>query len=244
MPYGSHGQSLDIYRPEDLQSEKLPIVVFVHGGSWEGGSRGGYAFAGRGLARLNALVFVIDYRKLPDNRFPDFHEDVAEAISWAHDNAGQYGGDPSRLFLIGHSAGAHIAMLSVLNSEYLAAVGLTDDVLAGVVGISGPYDFYPFTVDSARRAFAGADPMTTQPLAYARGDAPPMLLLHGRDDNIVLPENSRKLAEAVREEGGDAKLKIYPGLSHSGAVMALSPLFKGKASVAADIAEFIGATGT
>ena len=239
--YGDHGQRLDVYAPRAAMEggEALPVIIFVHGGSWENGSRGGYAFAGRGLARLGAVAVVIDYRKLPDHRFPDFVVDTAEAVAWTSANAGQYGGDAKRVFLAGHSAGAHIAMLAALDPRYLAEAGAAPDALTGVIGISGPYDFYPFTVDSARRAFAGADPETTQPINYARGDAPPILLLHGEADEVVLPRNSIDLARAIEAAGGEATLRLYPGLGHAEAITALTPLFDGKADIKGAIAVFL-----
>lgn len=238
VTYGSHGQKLDIYRPKGRNDDRPPVILFVHGGSWRDGSRGGYAFAGRSFARAGYLALVMDYRKLPEFRFPAFHYDVAEAVRWAHDEAAGYGGDPNALFLVGHSAGAHIAVLAALDPRYLQSVALDDEAISGVIGISGPYDFYPFTAQSARDAFAGATPGETQPINFARADAPPMLLLHGGDDQVVRPENSSALAAAISEGGGDADFRIYPGLTHTGAIKALTPIF-GSAPIVQDIGRFV-----
>ncbi len=239
IDYGSHGQKLDIYRPDDAGNALLPVVIFVHGGSWRDGTRGGYAFVGRSLARQGFIGLVIDYRKLPEHKFPDFHYDVAEAVRWAVDNVEDYGGSADNIFVAGHSAGAHIAMLAALDPRYLKSVGLDQSAIAGIIGIAGPYDFYPFTVEAARAAFAGADPALTQPVNFARADAPPILLLHGLDDETVLPKNSESLAAAIEKAGGEAELALYPGVGHVGAITSLSPLLGGKDEIMSDMARFI-----
>lgn len=242
VAYGNHEQKLDIYAPKGTAATaRLPVVLFIHGGSWRDGDRGGYAFAGKAFAREGFVSVVIDYRKVPEVRFPDFMVDAAEAVAWTRGNIAAYGGDPDKLFIAGHSAGAHIALLLTLDPTYLRSAGVPDGALKGAIGLAGPYDFYPFTSEAAEAAFAGAYPAMTQPITYARGDAPPMLLLHGDADDVVLPRNSAVLATTVTGKGGVAVVKTYPGVGHVSIVQALSPLWNDKAPVLSDAATFVRA---
>ncbi|MEL6126399.1 MAG: alpha/beta hydrolase, partial [Pseudomonadota bacterium] len=115
------GLALDIYTPKD--AEGAPVSVFFYGGSWQIGERGNYAFVAMTLAREGFVVALPDYRKFPDVRFPAFVEDGARAIAWLRENVATFGGDPERMYLSGHSAGAHIAMLLAMDESYLAAEG-------------------------------------------------------------------------------------------------------------------------
>ncbi len=233
-------QSLDIYRPATAGPH--PVLIFFHGGSWKDGGRPGYAFFGRNLANKGFVTVIADYRKSPAHRFPAFVEDAAKAIAWVHDHAGEYGGDPGKLFLSGHSAGAHIAMLATLDRQWLGREGKDTAIIKGMIGLAGPYDFLPFTTDAARDAL-GKWPrdFETQPITYARGDAAPLLLLTGDADTTVKPRNSQRLDSAVRGAGGYSLLREYPGVNHEGIIMAVAGPFRGKAPVVDDIAAFIRA---
>jgi len=175
-------------------------------------------------------------------RYPAFIEDGAAATAWARSHAATYGGDPNKLFLIGHSAGAYIAMMLALDPTWLApyAVIPRRDV-AGVIGISGPYDFLPLDTDQLRSIFAPADPLTvSQPINHVKpGQIPPMLLLTGGKDQTVYPRNSYHLANAVRAAGGDVTVKTYPGLNHVFALGAIATPLTWLAPVQADITGFI-----
>jgi acetyl esterase/lipase len=176
--------------------------------------------------------------------FPAFVEDGAAAVAWALAEAGAHGGDPARVSILGHSAGAYIAMMLALDAQWLRAAGAAPAALRAAVGLAGPYDFHPFTVGATREAFGRApDPLVTQPIRFARGDAPPLLLATGTEDRMVLPRNSRKLAAAVAAEGGTAVLREYAGLGHVGIVLALSKPFRGRAPVLADTLAFLKAHG-
>lgn len=237
VPFGTHNQRLDVYAPAG--EGPWPVVVFFYGGSWQAGTRGGYAFAGRALAGQGFVTVVPDYRKVPAIRFPAFVEDGAEAVAWTAANIAKFGGRPEAIGVAGHSAGAHIAVLLALDASYLMALGAPGLIRAGV-GLAGPYDFLPFT-GAAIPAMQGADPQSTQPIRFARRDAPPLLLVTGSDDTLVRPSNAYRLAARLKELGAPAELKDYPGLDHSEVVMALSQPFRGKASVLADTSAFLHA---
>jgi len=240
LAFGSHGQTLDVWRPAHPSHGKLPVVIFFYGGGWVAGSRDGYRFAARAFAKQGFVVVVPDYRKVPAVRFPAFVEDGADAVKWTHDHIAEYGGDPDRIALAGHSAGSHIAALLALDSRYLAAEHLPRDTIKAVAALSGPYDFYPWTSPRAIEAFKGTrDPLTTQPITYARADAPPMLLVTSTGDTEVEPRNAISLTKRLKHLGAPVEFREYPELSHEEVVMALSVPFRGKAPVLADSAAFL-----
>lgn len=213
--------SLDVHRPAP-GAALPPVVVFLHGGSWRHGDREGYRFVGQRLARAGALVLVPDYRKAPGHAFPDFMYDTARAVAWARDNAARLGGDPARVFVMGHSAGAHMVALLATDPRYLAAVGMKPRDLAGVVALAGPYDFLPLTDPELWEVFGKeADWPLSQPVNFASGDEPPFLLLHGRKDRIVWALNSERLQAKLQAAGSSARYVPIAGTGHIGILLSL-----------------------
>jgi acetyl esterase/lipase len=233
-------QKIDIYLPATITAAPRRVLVFFHGGAWRDGERAGYGFLGRAFASRGFVTVIADYRKAPVVRFPAFVEDTAAAIAWVHANIAKHDGDANRIFLMGHSAGAHIAMLAALDPQWLAANGLKPDIIKGVIGLAGPYDFLPLTTESSKIAMGQWPDLTeTQPITYARADAPPLLLLSGDKDTVVKPRNSKILSEKIRSLGGKQQLKIYPGVDHADIIMAIARPFRKKAPVIADVTDFI-----
>ena len=232
-------QKLDIYAPKSAAGN-APVIVFFYGGAWQTGDKKEYLFAAQALAAQGAIVVVPNYRLYPQVTFPGFLEDGAAATAWTLANIRKWGGDPMSLFLVGHSAGAYISVMLALNREYFAAAGIPDVKLAGAVGLSGPYDFLPLTRADVKAIFEVVPEMAvTQPIHYARPDAPPLLLLTGDNDDTVYPRNTEHLADRIRALGGQAEDRIYSGVTHVGTVLALTPLFRDRAPVLADIAAFV-----
>lgn len=213
-----HGLSMDVYRPAD-GTPSAPVVVFLYGGSWSSGERAYYAFVGRALSRRGVLVFIPDYRKAPAHPFPDFMVDAATAVAWVHANAKGYGGDSKQIFLMGHSAGAHIAALLGTDASYLAAHGLQARDLAGVIGLAGPYDFLPLTEPAVMQALGPREGwQRTQPVNFVSGDEPPFLLLQGEADTRVDPGNAARLAARLRAFNEPVTVVMVPGVGHIGLV--------------------------
>ena len=231
-------QRLDVYAPVGVSSP-LPVVVFFYGGSWANGARSDYAFVGRSLAQAGFLAVVPDYRLVPQVRFPAFVEDGAAATACVRAHAAGWGGDAERIALAGHSAGAYIAAMLALDARFLRRAGAPGPVKAWA-GLSGPYDFYPFDVKAAQDAFgAFADPMATQPITFARGDAPPAFLAHGSADTVVRPRNSLRLAARLQAAGAAVEPHLYPGLDHKDLLLALTRSFRGKAPLRAEMTAFL-----
>jgi acetyl esterase/lipase len=229
---------LDVYAPS-ARSGPLPVIVFIYGGSWSSGDKDDYEFVGAALASRGFVTVLPDYRLVPEVRFPDFLEDCAAAVRWVSDHVSGHGGDPQRIVLVGHSAGAYNAIMLALAGDYLLNAGVDADSIGGAVGLAGPYDFLPFDVDATRNAFGDAlDPELTQPVRFARADAPPLLLLWGEDDTTVGPRNLESLARVQRAAGGEVETKTYPNITHVGIMLALSRPFRGRASVLNDVTAF------
>jgi acetyl esterase/lipase len=242
LPYGDGPRrQLDIYRP--AAAGRYPVVVFFYGGSWRNGRRQDYWFVAEPLARRGFVVVVPDYRLYPEVRFPDFLRDCAASVAWTQHHAEDLGGDGSGIRLMGHSAGAYNAAMVALDPALLAEAGGTHKNLACMAGLAGPYDFLPITDPDVIPVFAGSPPAATQPITYVDGHAPPLLLLAGADDRTVNPQNSRSLAQRIESDGGHASLRIYPGLGHIGIVIAFASLFRGKAPVLEDTAQFLKRPG-
>jgi len=226
-------QKLDFYKPETPRADGK-TVVFFYGGNWDSGAKSDYLFVAQALAARGIAVIVADYRLYPEVRFPTFIEDGAMAVRWAADKVGT-----DRLFLMGHSAGAHIALMLAVNTPYLAAAGVERMKLRGVIGLSGPYDFLPLTSRTLQEIFGGPSRPETQPITFARAPLPPALFIHGTADTVVKPGNSERLAAAWRAAGAPVELKLYPDVDHIDVVGAHAALLRARAPTLADVTAYI-----
>lgn len=232
--------SLDIYRAERANA---PVVVFVYGGGWKEGDKAQYKFVAASLAARGFVTVVPDYRLYPTVRFPVFLQDAAAAVAWVKGNIARYGGDPNRIFLMGHSAGAHIVAMLTLDPQWLQADGVNvDRDIAGTIALAGPYDFLPLHDPVLEDIFAPAgDLRLTQPITFARGNAPPMFLAAGDKDVTVRPLNTQHLADAIRHDGGQVETRFYPGIGHEVILGSFAGILRWFAPVLADVTGFINA---
>lgn len=240
LRYGADArQTMDVFAPTAPAESPRPMLVFFYGGGWDSGSREVYGWAAQALAAQGFVVFVPDYRIVPEVHFPAFIQDAAAATAEAGKLAAQYGGDPARLGVIGHSAGAHLAMMIALDRRYMAGVE-APGLIKAAAGLAGPYDFLPFDVPASINAFGRVpDPTLTQPVSFVRADAPPLWLGHGTDDDVVHAEDTTILCDRMRAVGGRCEAKLYPGLNHADLIATFSPLFRKKAPVLADVSAFL-----
>ncbi|MBB5515503.1 acetyl esterase/lipase [Rubricella aquisinus] len=224
----------DLYTPDDPTG---PILIYVHGGSWDEGDKGIYRFLGTGFAGDGLEVAIPNYRLSPEVVFPAFVEDIALAVREIRDDLG-----PDRpLFLMGHSAGAQIASLIAYDPRYLAEVGLDQCVIAGFIGVSGPYDFLPIINPRYKRVFPEDTRPESQAINFADGPKPPSLLLHGTADVIVHEEDSILMAQALSDAGNLVELKRYEGNGHIDIISATSDLLRDDAPTHGDVMAFISA---
>ena len=242
VAYGEHPrQKLDVYVPRAAAPGPRPLVIFFYGGSWQTGERGQYLFVAEAIASLGAVAVVPDYRVYPEVVFPAFLDDAAMAVAWSRKHAREFGADPDHVFLMGHSAGAHIAAMLALDPQYLERVGESPRRIAGVVGLAGPYDFLPLTSENLKRIFAPESTIArTQPINFASRGAPPMLLATGAEDTTVNPRNTARLAAKLKSLGVPVTEIRYAGLDHYTLVGYLAAPVRDRETVFADIARFLG----
>ncbi|MEX0347378.1 MAG: alpha/beta hydrolase [Rhizobiaceae bacterium] len=236
ISYASHDRNkYDLYLPADRAAD-TPIVLFFYGGSWENGKRADFRFVGNALAGMGIIAAIADYRVYPEVTFPAFVDDAARAFAAVHKRFGS-----SRpVFVMGHSAGAHIAALLALDPRYLRQVGLDNcDDVAGLIGLAGPYDFLPLPYPRLAEIFPQATRNESQPVAFASGKKPPALLLHGSSDVVVEPVDTKILSAKLQAAGNDTTTKFYDGVSHAAILGALSPVLTPVAPTKADILKFV-----
>jgi acetyl esterase/lipase len=237
-------QKLDIYAPRDV-AVGAPVVVFFYGGNWRMGDRADYAFVGEALASRGILAVIADYRLYPEASYPGFLEDSAAAVAWTARKVRNYGGNPERLFVMGHSAGAYNAAMVALDARWLAGQGLQPSVLRGWIGLAGPYDFLPIENPDVKPVFHFPDtPPSSQPINHVGADAPPALLIASEDDSLVNPgRNTGHLASRLRETGVEIETRYYDRTTHATLVATLSRPLRSLAPVLDDVERFVASHG-
>lgn len=242
IAYAGHSRhTLDVCRPADAVA--APVIVFFYGGGWRSGHKGLYRYVARALARRGYVAVVPDYRIYPEVCYPEFIEDGALAVRWVKDNVSRFGGDPEKIFLKGHSAGAHIAAMLAIDSRWLQKVDLAPGRdIAGLIGLSGPYDYMPLRNDVLEVIFGGADRPETQPIFHVSPGAPPALLMTGSNDRLVEPGNATRLAARLRAAGNAATVLTYRRVGHYLIIAALAPLLRWLVPVLRDVDAFIADT--
>lgn len=236
-------QKLDVYkavRDADSNKEKLPVIIFYYGGSWDSGDKKDYKFAAEAFTSNGFLAVIPDYRQYPEVTFPGFMADPAMAAKWVKDHIQDFGGDPNRVFLAGHSAGAHIAVMLSLNSEYLEKENLKTTDFRGTLGLAGPYDFLPLKTDRLKAIFGPEDQhWKSQPTEYVTGKNQPILLLVGIKDGTVWPRNTFNLAMKIKAKGGPVEVVKFSTYGHIDMVAKLAKPLRGNGELLEPIIDFI-----
>lgn len=231
-------QKLDLYVPDKVKP-KAPVILFFYGGSWQTGSKEMYLGFGQAFASEGVIVAVADYRVFPQVRYPAFVQDGADALAYIHTHVATYGGDPDRVFVAGHSAGAYIAAMLAADPDYLRKANADPKWIRGVIGIAGPYNFLPIKENDLITIFGGAKRPETQPITYIDGKRPPMLLATGSADTTVGPHNTIDFAAKLRSFGNQVEVHTYPGVGHIGIILSLAPGFRGNTTLRQDILRFV-----
>ncbi len=243
VAYGTQPrQKLDIYMPKTAPpATGWPVVMFFYGGSWNTGARAQYKFVGEAMAERGMVTLVADYRLYPDVRYPDFLSDSAQALAYGLDHAARLGGDPKRVFVMGHSAGGYNAAMLALDARWLVATGHRPSELAGWIGLAGPYDFYPITNPAAKPVFFHPNyPENSQPVGFTSPAAPRTFLAAAVDDLVVNPQrNAVQLSEKLQAAGVPVTLKLYPHASHTTLIGAFAWPLRWIAPVLEDVQAFI-----
>ena len=218
--------SLDIYTPDAPGgSAPSPVVVFIHGGAWQIGDKKYDGEKGEYFAENGFVYVTVNYRLSPEVIHPVHIQDVARAVAWVYRRIGEYGGDPDRLFLMGHSAGAHLAALAALDERRLTAEGLGPDIISGVLLLDGAGYEIPLLLSSAgwlyQKLYLPAftdDPelqRDASPILHVEDDEspPPFLIIYAGDREEARIQAGR-LADRLEAVGGDVTLFHAPEKTH------------------------------
>lgn len=214
---------LDVYIPastdyileDSLESARLPVLLFVHGGAWLHGSKDEYIFIGESFSQAGYVTVVINYRLAPEHPYPAFIEDTALAVQWINQHIDAYNGDPDRIILMGHSAGAFNVVEAVDHAVWLQQLNVSISCIKAVVGISGPYSFDFHEDEETLLAFdEKLSPDEVMPDRHVRPDPPPHLLIHATKDELVGAGNTFKMAKALRAQNGQVHIELIEGADH------------------------------
>jgi acetyl esterase/lipase len=207
---GKH--KLDLYIPSGKTN--APVLVFLHGGNWMTGDRSLYTALGNRLARAGIAVAIPSYRLMPRNPHPAQMEDAAAAFDWVHRHIEQYGGDPKRIYVSGHSSGGHLAALLALDRTYLQRFGLNPDEIRGVISMSGVYDVRYVPGFRVAPDKSNEDKKDASPLYHVHGGAPRFLVSYCQWDYLSLPKQAHDFAAALKKSFVDTRLLYIPGDNH------------------------------
>lgn len=230
LSYGADAkQRVDVYAPEHAAG--APVAVFFHGGVWQHGGRADYTDFGDALARRGFVVFVASYRLTPPARWPAQAEDAAAVVALALKEAKRFGGDPHKLVVIGHSAGAQMAAMLAYDPRFLAAKGHAPQdiralaLLSGVFDLTKPLDesqadggfktFVEPTFGTDKKALAAASPVA---VASKRGV--PFLLVTSEHDYAAMRKQTLAMQKALGALGESVTFLDVPVVDHFGIVHA------------------------
>jgi acetyl esterase/lipase len=246
---GAEEQKLDLYLPG---GRGFTTVVFTYGGGWHSGSRKSVAPVGEKLRGFGFGAALLSHRLSPKDRFPAQVEDVAAAFAWVKRNIAGRGGDPHRVFLMGHSSGGHLSLLLASDPRYLAAHGLSPADVCGCIGLSPPVDLEPREdgkgYGNALMAGRGADVFSrdvrvmrdASPIVHVGKGLPRLFLVVGEQDFPMLEGDAHTFVEKVKAVGGSAAFFVAPRRDHMGVVRSL---IEDDSPVLQRVVEFLIGTG-
>lgn len=247
VPFSSRSDvTLDVYTPAD--GDRHPVLIFIHGGGWNSYDKELFAPVAMELIPEEMVVVIPDYTLYPDATYRQMAREVADATAWVFRNISRYRGDPDRVYLSGHSAGAHLSGLVAYDSIWLAEAGHSPQELRGWIGLSGVYDI---GAHAAGRSEQGLDSpvmigvaegpanfASASAITYADGfGARRAHLIHGTLDATVPIHQSEEFARVLDRAGVRTELLVYPDAGHSDFLF--GALGDPDARVIADIARIV-----
>jgi acetyl esterase/lipase len=224
---------LDVYSPKKAapNAAGYPVVLFIHGGSWTSGNKNFYSFIGRRLAKQGVVAVVINYRLAPAVHVPEQAADCARALAWTVANIRQYGGDPARVFVMGHSAGGGLAALLATDDELLARNGLPQNPVRGAI-MDDPagLDMYTYLKESKYEGDAkykvpfGNDPAVWKemsPIYKIKPNLPPFIFYIGGETYPSISGSSGRFRDRLKATGQTPEYTIIAGRHHIPMVLQL-----------------------
>ncbi len=212
---GDKRQVLDIFLP--AKSGTFPVMIFVHGGAWSSGDRDMYGSVGYFYAKNGYATVIVDHRLSPDVKHPAHIEDVAMAFAWVKSHISNYGGDPEKIYLSGHSSGAHLISLLVTNQRYLVKEGVRKSDIKGITAISGVYSIgTTVSIAGYGHVFPNSeDKYDASPINFIEKDIPPFLIIYAENDLMTLAGQSTSFHKALKAKGVPATIHCVKGENHS-----------------------------
>lgn len=215
-------QQLDVYAPRKVKSPR-PVLVFIHGGNWNSGKKSQYWPMGRNFARRGIVTVIIDYPLSPAANYDDMAKASAKAVQWTVENIGKYGGDTSRLFLSGHSAGGHLAALIGLDDEYFKALDMKNPTTGLVLIDAAGLDMYNYLLEKKYpsdnnyiKTFTN-DPAIwkkASPRYFLKQNMPPMLIYRGGDTYESIEKSTEAFMADYRKYVPEPRYKVLKGKKH------------------------------
>jgi acetyl esterase/lipase len=217
IPFGTdYWQKLDLYLPHDPRTAGVPTLLFMHGGYWTHGYKEWLGFMAPAFVLLPALFISVGYRLSPAAKHPAALDDCLTALTWAYHHVAEYGGDPQRLFIGGHSAGGYLAALMALQPALLTSKELPANVIKACFPVSGVYDLEGDIPQDSLQAFLAPDASRIQasPLHHVQDNRTPFLLAVGAQDFPALYAQTYTMTAALRCTDGSVELLEIPGADH------------------------------
>jgi acetyl esterase/lipase len=243
LAYGDgRRRKLDVYVPKQLAAgTKAPVVVFFYGGSWRFGDKADYRFVAEALTSRGIIAVIADYRVFPEVSYPSFIDDTAAAVAWTCREIARYGGDPQRIFIAGHSAGAYDAAMVAFDPRWLAKYDLKPQQLRGFIGLAGPYNFLPIVDEGVKEVFHWPDtPPDSQPINHVAKDSIPSLLIAAKKDTFVYPDqNTIPMSDKLKADGIDVTVTIHSGVNHITLVGSMARPLRFLAPVEREFTDFV-----
>jgi acetyl esterase/lipase len=215
-------QSLNVFAPRN-QQELHPVLVFIHGGSWNSGRKEQYKFLGRNWARKGVVTVIIDYPLSPQATYHQMAGSAARAVQWVQQHIREYGGNPDRIFLSGHSAGGHLASLISLNNAYFDSLGMANPVKGTILIDAAGLDMYGYLLEekfTSGHTYLNtftSDPerwKDASPIFHLRRGMPPMLIYRGGKTYPSIEKSTEKFVSALRAYEPNPRYTIQKGRRH------------------------------
>ncbi len=195
---------LNVFTPRNASEEKLPVLIFVHGGNWNSGNKDTYGFFGRNFAKKRVITVIPDYTLSPEVSYDEMTEQTAQAIKWTQEHVAEYNGDPTQIYLTGHSAGGHLVALATMNPKY----GIDPNDISGIIlNDAAGLEMYnylqkvpPETENNYLTTWTN-NPKTwkeASPIYYINENTPPIMMYLGSKTYPSIKEGSRRFLDALQ----------------------------------------------
>lgn len=215
-------KDLNIFAPR--KGEDLPVLIFIHGGSWNKGKKEIYDFLGSRMARRKVVTVIIDYPLAPDYQVPTMEKASALAVKWVSENISKYGGDPDQIYISGHSAGGHLAALVAIKEEPFQELGLKNPLKGAILNDPAGLDWFWFLSEMKGRpngtenydAFTD-DPeiwKAYSPIYFLEGNEIPIMILEGEETYPGIRLTVDRFRRAAEQKGTDLTYSFYPKTKH------------------------------